>query len=78
MSQPHSPRTPIAGAVRERRRLLGLDQEDLAALAGCSPRFLGKLESGIAAVRLDKVLDVLDVLGLALEVRASEVTGGRP
>lgn len=54
----------LALAVRERRRDLGLSQEDLADLAGCSSRFLRTLEQGKASVRLDKVLAVLDALGL--------------
>lgn len=62
--------TALASRIRRRRTALGLDQVDVAALAGCSPRFLSKLESGTAVLRLDKVLDVLDVLGLTIEVRS--------
>ncbi len=50
--------------VRERRRALGLTQEQVADLAGCSPRFIRELEGGKTTVRLDKVLDVAEVLGL--------------
>jgi y4mF family transcriptional regulator len=52
--------------LRERRRSLRLTQDELADLAGCSPRFVRALETGKPSVRLDKVLDVLDVLGLDL------------
>ncbi len=54
--------------MRSRRRLLGLTQHDVAALAGCADRFVHTLEQGKATVRLDKVLDVLEVLGLGLRV----------
>jgi len=58
----------LAAAVRRRREELGLRQADVADLAGCSERFLHTLEHGKTSVRLDKVLDVLEVLGLALAV----------
>lgn len=51
-----------------RREELGLRQAELADLAGCSQRFVHTVEHGKASLRLDKVLDVLEVLGLALEV----------
>ncbi len=59
----------LAAQVRERRRSLGLTQTDLADLAGCSSRFVRSLEAGKGTVRVDKVLDVLDVLGLELIAR---------
>jgi HTH-type transcriptional regulator / antitoxin HipB len=56
----------LGQGVRERRQALGLSQIELAELAGCSPRFLHTLENGKPTLRLDKVLDVLEVLGLDL------------
>jgi len=58
----------LGDAVRSRRKELGLKQAELAELAGCSARFVHTMEAGKATVRLDKVLDVLDVLGLRLTV----------
>jgi len=55
--------------VRDRRKSLKLTQADLADLAGCSPRFVRAFETGKQTVRLDKVLDLLDVLGLELHVQ---------
>lgn len=49
-----------------RRRELGLRQVDVAELAGVSERFVRLLESGKESVRLDKVIPVLEVLGLRL------------
>jgi y4mF family transcriptional regulator len=54
--------------LRNRRRDLGLRQEELAELAGVSARFVGELESGKATARLDKFQDVLNALGLKLEI----------
>lgn len=58
----------FAGAVRARRKRLGITQEELAALAGCSPRFIGALETGKASIRVDKLAAVLEVLGLELRL----------
>lgn len=58
----------LAEAVRARREELGLRQAEVADLAGCSQRFLHTVEHGKASLRLDKVLDVLAVLGLGLHV----------
>ena len=51
-----------------RRRGLNLRQREVADLAGCSERFVYTLERAKGSLRLDKVLDVLGVLGLGLEV----------
>lgn len=58
----------LADAVRDRRVALNLRQTDLAELAGCSTRFVHTLEQAKETVRLDKLLDVLEVLGLGLRV----------
>jgi len=58
----------LAEAVRERRLELGLRQADLAELGGCSRRFVHTLEQGKSTLRLDKLLDVLEVLGFGLSV----------
>ncbi len=54
--------------ARDRRRALGLRQEELADLAGVSIRFIHSLEHGKPTLRLDKLLNVLEVLGLDLQV----------
>jgi HTH-type transcriptional regulator / antitoxin HipB len=58
----------LASSVRARRKVLRLTQTELAELAGTSVRFVHTLENAKGTVRLDKVLDVLDVLGLDLDV----------
>lgn len=59
----------LGAAVRTRRRALRLKQAELCDLAGVGLAFLYELEHGKPTVRLDKVLAVLKVLGLAIELR---------
>lgn len=59
----------LALAVRRRRRDLGLHQDELADLARCSTRFVHALEAGKPTIQLDKLLDVLEVLGLHFALR---------
>ena len=58
----------LGEAVRRRRLELGLRQADLAELGGCSQRFVHTVEQGKPTLRLGKLLDVLEVLGLGLSV----------
>lgn len=58
--------TWLGRAVAERRLALGLDQQHLADLAGCSRQFVSDLERGHERLTLAKVLDVCDVVGLRL------------
>jgi HTH-type transcriptional regulator/antitoxin HipB len=55
-----------ADELRHRRLELGLRQDELAALADVSTRFVHTLEQGKPTLRLDKVLAVLAQLGLDL------------
>lgn len=67
----------LADTVRERRRSLGLRQAELADLAGCSQRFVHTVENGKPSLRMDKLMDLLEVLGLELRlVRRGEAEGG--
>ena len=63
----------LAERLIERRKQLGLRQEDLAVLAGVSERFVRQLEAGKSTVRLDTLTAVLDALGLELVLRRREV-----
>lgn len=69
-----SPGSPPAWAselgetIRNKRKALRLTQQELADLALCGPDFLYDLERGKPTVRLDKLMAVLDVLGLRLSV----------
>lgn len=68
-------RREVAEVVRGRRRALELTQLDVADLAGVGVRFVHELERGDTGVRLDKLLAVLEVLGLVLEVRPGTPDG---
>ena len=58
--------TPLGTVSRDRRRSLGLTQQETAELAGVSAKFIRDFERGKDSVRLDKVQSLLDVLGLTL------------
>ncbi|CUJ66149.1 MULTISPECIES: helix-turn-helix domain-containing protein [Achromobacter] len=54
--------------VKGVRRAQGLLQADLAGLSGTGNRFVGELERGKPTLQLQKVLDMLDLLGLEVQV----------
>jgi transcriptional regulator with XRE-family HTH domain len=56
----------LGPAVRARRRQQSLRIDDAASLSGVSVDLFSRLENGKGSVRLDKLLTVLDGLGLAL------------
>lgn len=58
----------LAAVVKDRRKVLGLTQLELARLSGCGSAFLWQLEHAKPTVRMDKLLEVLAALGLRLEV----------
>jgi HTH-type transcriptional regulator / antitoxin HipB len=45
---------------------------EVAELAGVSQRFVTELEQGQPAVRLDKLIAVLDAMGLTLRTQARQ------
>jgi y4mF family transcriptional regulator len=59
----------IGEQVRARRMELHLGQVELAELAGVSPTMVRTLEHDKPTVQLNKVRDVLGVLGLELTVK---------
>ena len=67
MTQP-----PINIQVKNLRRKLGLTQIDFAKRAGVGLRFLRELEGGKTTVRLDKLNQVLDFLGVHIELMRNE------
>ncbi len=60
----------VGDLIRGRRRLLALKQLDVAGLGNTGNRFIIDLERGKPTVQMQKVLDVLDLLGLEVVVRA--------
>ena len=69
MDTSHVAVTQLAQDVRQRRTTLKLGQQELADLSGTSVRFIRSLEHGKTTVRLDKVLAVLEAVGLELRAR---------
>ena len=70
---PRSPPAPewareLGAEVRRKRKVLRLTQQELADLSGCGPAFLYDLERGKPSVRLDKLVPVLEMLGLKLKL----------
>lgn len=59
----------LANKVKSERKAIGLSQTELAQLAKVSLNFLSQLESGKKTIRLDKVLQVLNTLGLELKIQ---------
>jgi len=49
--------------LKQRRKAVGLTQEELAAKAGVGLRFVRDLEQGKGTLRLDKVNQVLSLFG---------------
>jgi HTH-type transcriptional regulator/antitoxin HipB len=62
----------IGTKIREERKAQSLTQTELANLSGVSLNFLSQLEQGKPSVQMDKVLMVLDTLGLSIELKYSK------
>lgn len=62
--------------IREKRKAAGLRIDDAAALCGVSVDLLSRLENGKSGVSTDRVLKVLDGLGLVMLVRSKEEIPG--
>ena len=56
--------------IRSRRKELGLTQIQLAKSCGCSPRFIGELERGVAGGNIKQVIGVCHEIGIDLYARA--------
>lgn len=58
----------LGNVIRTRRKSSGLRIDDAAALCGVSVDLLSRLENGRSGVSTDRLLKVLDGLGLSLSV----------
>ena len=70
----------IGAAIRAKRAAIGMQQQQLAALAGVGPRFLSEVENGKESAEIGKVLQVLWRLGLEVSITprgAGRANGGR-
>jgi y4mF family transcriptional regulator len=66
-----SPTQELGRIVREQRKALDLTQGELALHAGVGLAFLYELEHGKPTVRFDKVIAVLQALGLSVSLGLS-------
>jgi len=67
----------ISAFVKEKRKKLGLTQQELAERAGVGLRFVRELEQGKPTLQLDKVNQVLFLFGhqlgpVKIEMRADD------
>ena len=60
----------LGAIIRDRRKRVALNQLYLAGLANTGNRFIVEVENGKPTVQLQKVLDLLHLLGLEVVVRA--------
>ncbi len=65
----------LAALIRSRRKLRGLSQTQLAALAGVSRDWIIGLEKGRSTVEFGLVLRTIKALGLALSVDSAPPPG---
>ncbi len=56
--------------IRQRRKALGLRQDAVAMAAGVGVMFVSALERGKPSTELQKVLDVLNAVGLDVYLKA--------
>ena len=56
----------IGELVRAARRKQGISQEQLAGVAGTGVRLISDLENGKSTVQIEKVIKVIEALGLGL------------
>ncbi|HEY1745798.1 MAG TPA: helix-turn-helix domain-containing protein [Xanthobacteraceae bacterium] len=72
-------RTPIdlGSAIRDRRRALHLDQNELASQVGVSRKWIIDAEKGKSRAEIGLLLRTLDVLGLRLSLDAGGPIAGQ-
>lgn len=63
----------IRDVVKERRRVMGISQQDLAEMAGISLATVKDIERGVANPSMKTVARILEVLGLEMEFRIRRI-----
>ncbi len=67
--QPVRSSAELGALLRTHRKQQALTQLDMAGLGNTGNRFIVELENGKPTVQLQKVLDLVDLLGLELVLR---------
>ncbi len=68
----------IGKAIHVVRKKLGVTQRDLALTAGTGLRFVIELEKGKSTCQIGKILQVLQVLGIELNLFHAELESEKP
>ena len=58
----------LGAAIREKRKMLNVTQKELAMTCGTGVRFIVDLEKGKATCQVGKALQVLQALGMTIEI----------
>lgn len=74
--QPVRSSVALGALLRTHRKQQALTQLDIAGLGNTGNRFIVELENGKPTVQLQKVLDLVDLLGLELVLRPKAGRGG--
>lgn len=77
MKLPIDNASALGPIVRATRKAQGMRQDDTAGSIGVSENFLGKVERGDASVTWAKLFQVLDGLGIRLEVDVPDSVASR-
>jgi transcriptional regulator with XRE-family HTH domain len=64
----HTEKELIGGIIHSRRKARKIAQEQLADIAGISPRTLRGIEKGIANPELETLMKVCNVLGMEIKI----------
>ena len=68
----------LGAAIRTRRKALKVTQKDLAMTCGTGLRFIIELEKGKSTCQTGKMLQVLQALGLELQISPSVIDTSNP
>ncbi|MCR5028015.1 MAG: helix-turn-helix transcriptional regulator [Fibrobacter sp.] len=63
----------ISSVIKKRRKSLNLTQAECAAFCGVGNRFFSELENGKQSLHLGKVMQVLQMLGLKIQITKNEI-----
>ena len=63
----------LGNILKQRRKLLGVTQEQAAALCNVGPRFIGEMERGKQTAEIGKFLQVLRGYGFQLSLNTREL-----
>ena len=56
----------LAKVIKERRKKVGMTQQDLSIKSGLGLRLIREIEQGKQSMRMDKVNQLLDLFGMEL------------